>query len=128
MISGKIIASVPTSTSSIVGYLSLQLINLMYTKDTENVIKNSYIDLGLNVFDLISQEKIDENEIEEEKKKNEEKKNNYPELIIQGSKTCKEFLDYMKNEQKVEVIHFEINNKILYDKRVTKDQRKIKKN
>ena len=127
MISGKIIASVPTSTASVVGYLSLQLINLMYTRDIENVLKNSYLHLGLNIFDLIPQEKYEENEIEEKKKEIEERKTNYPELIIKGSKTCKEFLEYMKNDQNLEVIHFEINNKILYDKRVTKDPVKIKK-
>ena len=55
MISGKIIASVPTSTSSIVGYASLQIINLLYTHDIENVVKNAFLHLGLNVIDLIQQ-------------------------------------------------------------------------
>lgn len=126
MISGKIIPSVPTSTSTAVGYLCLQIINLMYTKDTQNVIKNAFFHLGLNVFDLIPQEKIDEYELEENKKK-EENNSNYTDIEIKKSMTRKEFLDYMFDNYKIEVIHFEINNKILYDKRVTKDPRIIKR-
>ena len=60
MIAGKIIASVPTSTSSIVGYICLQIINLLYTHDTENVVKNAFFNLGLNVMDLIPQEQIEQ--------------------------------------------------------------------
>ena len=123
MISGKIIPSVPTSTSAIVGYLCLQIINLLYSNDTENVIRNAYIDLGLNIFDLIKQPKLD-NAQEKEKKEEEEQ---YEKIIIKGSKTCKEFLDYIYNKYGFEIFHFEINEKIIYDKRVTKDPRIIKR-
>lgn len=116
MISGKIIPSVPTSTSSIVGYLCIQLINLLYSNDTENVVRNAYADLGLNIFDLIKQKKIEE--IEKDEKKEESK---YPIIQIKGSKTCREFLDHIKEKYNYDIFHFEINNKIIYDKRVTKD-------
>ena len=53
MIVGKIIASVPTSTSSVIEYISLQIINLLYTQDTENIVRNIFINLGLNIMDLI---------------------------------------------------------------------------
>lgn len=121
MISGKIIASVPTSTSSIVGYASLQIINLLYTHDIENVVKNAFLHLGLNVIDLIPQQKID---VEKENdKKAKEIISKYPKIEIQGSKTCEEFLIYIKKNYNYEIFHFEINGKILYDKRVTKDPR-----
>ena len=124
MITGKIIPSVPTSTSSIVGYLCLQMINLLYSNDIKNVIKNAYFNLGLNIFDLIKQEKMEE--IEEEKK-NEEKEDKYPKIEIKGSKTCKEFLDYIKKNYNYEIFHFEVNDKIIYDKRLTKNPTIIKK-
>ena len=124
MISGKIIAAVPTSTASIVGYACLQIINLMYSKDIKNVIKNAFFNLGLNIFDLISPENINEEEEPDEK---DNSKNDYPNIEINGSKTIKEFLEYMKNEYNLEIYHFEINEKILYDKRVTKDPRIIKR-
>ena len=126
MISGQIIASVPTSTSAIVGYLTLQMINLMYTNDTFNVIKNAYLHLGLNIFDLIPQEKLDEDK-GEEKSVNEQITKSYPEIEIKESKTLKEFLDFMLNNYGIEVFHFEIKDKILYDKRVTKNPSKIQK-
>jgi len=126
MISGQIIASVPTSTSAIVGYLTLQMINLMYTNDTVNVIKNAYLHLGLNIFDLISQEKLDRDK-SEEKSVNEQIIKSYPLIEIKESKTLKEFLDFMLNNFGIEVFHFEIKGKILYDKRVTKNPSKIKK-
>ena len=124
MIIGKIIPSVPTSTSSIVGYLCIQMINLLYSNDIKNVIKNAYFNLGLNIFDLIKQEKMEE--IEEEKK-NEENEDKYPKIEIKGSKTCKEFLDYIKENYNYEIFHFEVNDKILYDKRITKNPTIIKK-
>ena len=129
MIVGKIIASVPTSTSSIVGYVSLQIINLLYTHDTEKVVKNAFMNLGLNVMDLIPQEQIAQNfeEEEERKKKEEEEISKYPKIQIQGSKTCSEFLKYIKDNYNYEIFHFEINDKILYDKRATKDPRKLKR-
>ena len=126
MIAGKIIASVPTSTSSIVGYVCMQIINLLYTQDTENVVKNAFMNLGLNVFDLIPQQQIEQNE-EEEKKEIEDNISKYPKIEIQGSKTCSEFLKYIKDNYNYEIYHFEINDKILYDKRVTKDKRIIKR-
>ena len=122
MISGQIIPSVPTSTAAIAGYLSLQIINLMYTHDTENIIKNAFFHLGLNIFDLIPQEKM-----EEESESEEKKYADYQGIEIKGSKTCKEFLDYMLNIYNLEIFHIEINDKIIYDKRVTKDPHKLKK-
>ena len=126
MIAGKIIASVPTSTSSIVGYVCMQIINLLYTQDTENVVKNAFMNLGLNVFDLMPQQQIEQND-EEEKKEIEDNISKYPKIEIQGSKTCSEFLKYIKDNYNYEIYHFEINDKILYDKRVTKDKRIIKR-
>ena len=81
MISGNIIASVPTSTSAIVGYACLQIINLMYSRDIENVIKNAFFNLGLNELDLIPQESI----IEEKEEESSNKKK-YPNIEIIGSK------------------------------------------
>jgi len=130
MIAGKIIASVPTSTSSIVGYICLQIINLLYTHDTENVVKNAFFNLGLNVMDLIPQEQIEQKIIkeEEEKKKIEDELiQKYPKIQIQGSKTCSEFLKYIQGKYNYEIFHFEINDKILYDKRVTKDPKIVKR-
>ena len=118
MIAGNIIASVPTSTSSIVGYISFQIINLMYTRDIQNVIKNAFLDLGSNTFDTIPQDYIEENE---------DFDSNYPIIEINQSKTCSEFLELMKNKYKIDVFHFEINGKILYDKRVTKVPHIIKR-
>ena len=127
MIVGKIIASVPTSTSSIVGYISLQIINLLYTHDTENIVKNIFINLGLNVMDLIPQQKIKGDLKEEIKIKEKENISIYPKIEIKGSKTCKEFLEYILDNYNYEIFHFEINEKIIYDKRVTKDPEKIRR-
>jgi len=127
MIAGKIIASVPTSTASIVGYISLQIINLLYTHDTKNVVKNVFMNLGLNTMDLIPQEQIEQKNEEEGKKKKEEEITKYPKIRVQGSKTCSEFLKYLKDNYNYEIFHFEINDKIIYDKRNTKDPRIIKR-
>ena len=118
MIVGKNIAAVPTTTSSIVGYISLQIINLLYTYDTENVVKNIFINLGLNIMDLLPQQKIEPEE---------EKISKYPSIEINGSKTCEEFLQYFKDNYNLEIFHLEINDKIIYDTRVLKDPQKIKK-
>ena len=80
----------------------------------------------MNIFDLIPQEKLDGDK-SEEKNVNEQITKSYPEIEIKESKTLKEFLDFMLNNYGIEVFHFEIKDKILYDKRVTKNPSKIKK-
>ena len=98
-------AAVPTSTASVVGHLCYNLILLLYTRDIENIIKDGHFYLDNGEYLLLSPEEIEEEE---------EPEKEY--IEIKGSKTLKEFLEYIKKEKNIEINHCEMNGKIIYDK------------
>ena len=105
MLGGKIMAAVPTSTASVVGHLCYNLILLLYTRDFENTIKDGHFYLDNGEYLFLSPEETQEIE---------EPENEY--IEIKGSKTLKEFLEYIKKEKNIEINHCEMNGKIIYDK------------
>ena len=106
MLGGKIMAAVPTSTASVVGHLCYNLILLLYTRDFENIIKDGHFYLDNGEYLFLPPEEVEENE------------EPIKEFIeIKGSKTLKEFLEYIKNENNIEINHCELNGKIIYDKK-----------
>ena len=105
MLGGKVMAAVPTSTASVVGHLCYNLILLLYTRDIENIIKDGHFYLDNGEYLLLSPEEIEEEE---------EPEKEY--IEIKGSKTLKEFLEYIKKEKNIEINHCEMNGKIIYDK------------
>ena len=106
MLGGKVMAAVPTSTASVVGHLCYNLILLLYTRDIENIIKDGHFYLDNGEYLLLSPEEIEEEEEEPVKEY----------IEIKGSKTLKEFLEYIKEEKNIEINHCELNGKIIYDK------------
>lgn len=105
MLGGKVMAAVPTSTASVVGHLCYNLILLLYTRDIENIIKDGHFYLDNGEYLLLSPEEIEEEE---------EPEKEY--IEIKGSKTLKEFLEYIKKKKNIEINHCEMNGKIIYDK------------
>ena len=88
MLGGKVMAAVPTSTASVVGHLCYNLILLLYTRDIENIIKDGHFYLDNGEYLLLSPEEIEEEE---------EPEKEY--IEIKGSKTLKEFLEYIKKKK-----------------------------
>ena len=105
MLGGKVIAAVPTSTASVVGHLCYNLILLLYTRDFEKTIKDGHFYLDNGEYLFLPLEEIEEKE---------EPIKEY--IEIKGSKTLKEFLEYIKKEKNIEINHCEMNEKIIYDK------------
>ena len=105
MLGGKIMAAVPTSTASVVGHLCYNLILLLYTRDFENIIKDGHFYLDNGDYIFLPPEEVEEKE---------EPVKEY--IEIKGSKTLKEFLEYIKKEKNIEINHCEMNGKIIYDK------------
>ncbi len=106
MLGGKIMAAVPTSTASVVGHLCYNLILLLYTRDFENIIKDGHFYLDNGDYIFLPPEEVEEKE---------EPVKEY--IEIKGSKTLKEFLEYIKKEKNIEINHCEMNGKIIYDKK-----------
>ena len=132
LISGNIINSIPSINPIIAGILSLQLIILSYTKNLKYIHKG-FIDLSHNIFTLLnpSPPKVTEDE-----------KNNiylnepiiaipkghtkWTKIVIKGSKTCREFIDIIKNTYNVIVNAIFIDNIHIYQNYNTKNEKKLK--
>ena len=112
MIAGNVIQAVPTSTSSVAGYLSLQLISLINNgNNIDTNIKNAHLNLSDNFFAVNSPNKYIPPKVENE---------------INESMTTLELIDYMKNEFNFDINFFDINNKEYFRKRKFKESEKVK--
>ena len=132
LISGNIISSIPSINPIIAGILSLQLIILSYTKDFK-YLRKGFVDLSDNTFTVFppSPAKVIEDE-----------KNNiylnlqiiaipkgftkWTKILIKESKTCKEFIDFIKNEYNVNVSAIFADNIHIYQKYNIKNEKKFK--
>ena len=113
MIAGRIIQALPTTTTVVSGYLSLQLMALLQSQNITKEIQNANMDLSCNLFYNYSPSKY------EPKKR--------PEPIkISKSLTCQEFLDYCKKEHNFDVYSYLIDDKICFSRKAFKEWEKRK--
>ena len=98
MIAGNVIKAIPTSTASVAGYLSLQLIALLNNGIIGKNIKDAIFDLSSNIFAIIEDlpKKYIKTEIEIDNEINE-------------SISIQELVNYMKNNYNIETDYFSIN-------------------
>lgn len=132
LIAGKIIPSIPSINPILAGILSLQLIILSYTKDLKYLRKGIF-DLCNNIFSLLplSSPKIIEDE------KNDQYLNQpiiaipktfnkWTKIKVKGSKTCQEFIDWIKLTYNVNANAIFVDNILIYQKFKTKNEKKSK--
>ena len=116
MVAGKIIPTILTSTASIAGISSLQVFTLLQTHDI-NYLRKCFFNLGRVQFILQKPRKpIYKNDVKVEKKEGEmidlskssikvipKSYSCWDKIVIKGSKTCKEMLDYLKETYNIDV-------------------------
>ena len=113
MIAGSIIQALPTTTTAVSGYLSLQLMALINSQDIEKEVQNANMDLSCNMFFNFSPSKY----IQKPKPKP---------IPINKSMNCKEFVDYCKSENNLDVYSFYIDDKNIYTRKIFKEWEKKK--
>ena len=115
MIAGKIIPAIATTTAAITGIVSLQLYTLLQTQKIE-FMRNCFLNLAISLFVMTEPAEV----IKMQDKEYDElllgpvkaippKWTVWDKIIINGSKTCQEFIDYIKKEYKVDVSVISIN-------------------
>ena len=116
MVAGKIIPTILTSTASIAGIASLQVITLLQTHDI-NYIRKCFFNLGRVQFILQKPRKpIYNQDVLHERKEGEmidlskpsikvipKSYSCWDKIVIKGSKTCKEMIDYLKEKYNIDV-------------------------
>ena len=128
---GKIIPSIPTSTATVGGFVSLQLLNLIQTHNI-NIIRNSLFNLGVSLITQIRVKEVKyhiDNEIEplinESVRNIPDRWTIWDSIEINESKTCKEFIDFIKCEYNVIIKLITSNKIIIYDSRSKKSKLNI---
>jgi hypothetical protein len=121
----KIIAAVPTSTSSVAGFLCLQIYSVLKTNDI-TLLKDSIMDLSskeLFMYNLYPPDFIDYNM---------ESLNNkftiWDKIIIEKKKTCGELIKYIKENYDLDVNYISIDGIIIIHLRKTKEPNVIENN
>ena len=109
IISGKIIPTILTSTATICGISSLQIFTLLQTHDKE-YLKYCYSNLADNTIYLLppSDPKKMEDRLLDEKISNPVKvipkeRTVWDKIVIKGSKTCGEIIEYLKKAYNIEI-------------------------
>lgn len=125
MKSGNIIAAVPTSTSSVAGFLCLQIYSLLQTKDIE-YLKDSLMDLS-------SKQLFITNPLPSEKLNNEiELLNNkftiWDKINMNKKESCKAIINFLNEKYDIEVNYMSIDDIMILHLRRTKDPRVIEYN
>jgi len=116
MIAGKIIPAIATTTAAITGIVSLQLYTLLQTDKIE-FMRNCFLNLAICLFVMTEPAEV----IKMEDKAYDElllgpvkaippKWTVWDKIIIDGSKTCKEFIDYIKKTYNVDISVISSNN------------------
>ena len=110
IIAGKIIPAMSTTTAAITGLASLQLYTLLQT-DKINFFRNCYLNLAVNIFIMTVPSKEIKHQDEEFNEEISGPLKAIPlnwtvwdKIIINGSKTPKELIDFIKSEYNVDVI------------------------
>ena len=122
IIAGKIIPAIATTTASIVGLVSLQLISLLQTVDIKYLREGSF-NLAFNNFMNTSPTPCGY-----ESEKNEENIKYIPEkytvwdfIEIKESMTLKQFIDYMDEKYNIKISLISSNHINLYDSNLNED-------
>ena len=116
MIAGKIIPAIATTTAAITGIVSLQLYTLLQT-DKIDFMRNCFLNLAICLFVMTEPAEV----IKMEDKEYDElllgpvkaippKWTVWDKIIVDGSKTCKEFIDFIKTQYKVDISVISANN------------------
>ena len=128
LISGKIIPSIPTSTSTVGGFVSLQILNLIQTHDL-SILRNSYFNLAVSLVNQLETDKVKyhkENEIDPILNKPIKYIPNgwtvWDKIEINKSMSCKDFIDFIKFEYNVNINCIISGNIIIYDSRPKKSK------
>ncbi len=108
MIAGSIIQALPTTTTVVSGYLSLQLIALLHSQDIKKEIQNVSLDLSCNMF--FNYSPTEYKPIKRPKS-----------IVINESLTCQNFLDFCKNTYNYDVYSYLIDGKICFNRKTFKE-------
>ncbi len=121
----NIIAAVPTSTSSVAGFLCLQIYSLLNLNDI-SCLKDSIMDLSSNelfIYNLFPPDFIEYNI---------ESLNNkftiWDKIVIKKKKTCEEIINYIKEKYDVDVNYISIEGIIIIHLRKSNDPNVIENN
>ena len=147
-ISGKIVPSIPTTTASVVGFISTQIYSLLQTTDIK-YLRQIHIDLSTPFILILKPKKVYQNTDQinpTTKLLTKAIPHNFTcwdYLEITGNKTTNEVIDYIKNKYQVEITGlYTLNSKSLisdddayeqqfqdvYYKAIGKDKQKKKNN
>ena len=114
-IAGKIIATILTTTATIAGVVSLQLYTMLQTNDPK-YFRECYLNLNSNYFYFsqpIAPVKMKDNKLDKTimgpVKAIPEGWNVWDKIIIEGSKTCKQLIDYLKSKYNINVDMLSVN-------------------
>lgn len=130
LIAGKIIPSIPSINPILAGMLSLQLIIFSYTKNLKYIRKGIF-DLCNNIFTLVSPSppKTIEDEPENTTIAIPKGFTRWTKIMVKGSKTCKEFIDWIKEIYNVNVNAIFVDNIHIYQKyNINNEKKKIEMN
>ncbi len=116
MIAGKIIPAIATTTASITGIVSLQLYTLLQTQKID-YMRNCFLNLAISLFVMTEPAEV----IKMQDKDYDElllgpvkaippKWTVWDKIVINGSKTCQEFIDEVKKEYNVDISVITANN------------------
>ena len=115
MIAGRIVPALSTTTAAITGMVCLQIYTLLQT-DKINLFKNCYMNLAVNSNLLVSpsaqilhKDKEYDEDIKGPVKAIPLNWTVWDKIIINGSKTVQEFIDYIKKEYDVDIIFITSN-------------------
>ena len=126
LILGKIVPSIPTSTSCVGGFVSFQILNLIQTHDL-SILNNTLFNLGISLITQMKPKEVRhhiDNEIEpiinESVRYIPDGWTIWDKIEINESKTCKEFIELVKKNYNVDIKLVTSNNIIIYDSRSKK--------
>ena len=121
LILGKIVPSIPTSTATIGGFVSIQILNLIQTHEL-TILRNTLFNLGTYFINQLKPQAViyhKDNEIDPILKKPvryiPDMWTIWDKIEINESKTCNEFIELIAKEYGVIIILITSNNIIIYD-------------
>ncbi len=131
LIVGKIIPSIPTSTASVGGIVSLQIFSLIQNLDL-NLLSNCFFNLAVSLVTFIEPRKVKHNEDREMDALLGQPVKCIPKgwtiwdhIEINNIKTLQELINKVKNEYKVDISIITSNEIIIYQSFSKKDKNKL---
>ncbi len=127
-IAGKIVPSIPTSTASIGGFVSLQILNIIQTNDL-SILRNTLFNLAISLVAQLEPEKVRHHlDMEIDPVLNIPVKiipdgwTIWDNIIIEGSQECKKLIDFIKAKYNVDITLITSESIIIYDSRSKKNK------